>query len=126
MGTIDGQGRPHLVPVTFTVVEDEIVSAIDHKPKRTTRLARLRHIEQRPVATALFDRYADDWSHLGWVMARGIARVESPGYRAAQLAARYEQYRDSPPAGRVIVLSPRSVVWWLGGKDVGQKPGHPA
>src|SRR5262249_12517357 len=38
LATVAADGRPHLVPVTFAVRGDVLVTAVDHKPKRTTRL----------------------------------------------------------------------------------------
>src|SRR6476646_9338561 len=77
--------RPHLVPVTFAVAGDVVVTAVDHKPKTTTRLRRLRNIAENPSVAFLLDHYEQDWEHLWWW------RVE-----------RYPQYRAQPPAGPVI------------------------
>ncbi len=111
--TIDDDGRPHAVPVCFAVSGSHIFTAIDHKPKTTTSLARLRHIEARPFATVLVDRYDDDWSKLGWVMVRGRARIDHPGAAGSELEARYRQYRERPPEGPVIVIEPQRISWWL-------------
>lgn len=111
--TIDDEGRPHAVPICFAVSAGDIVTPIDHKPKTTTALARVRHIEQRSFATVLFDRYNDDWSQLGWVMVRGRARLGEAGIAREELAARYSQYRDRPPHGEAIVIEPERISWWL-------------
>ena len=111
--TVDRDGYPHAVPVCFATGEELIFSAIDHKPKTTTSLARLRHIDDRNYATMLFDRYDEDWSKLGWVMARGRAHIDPPGTANSQLGARYAQYLERPPRGPVIVVRPERISWWL-------------
>ena len=110
LATVDSEGRPHLVAITFAVDGDEIVSAVDHKPKRTTRLRRLANIEANPRVSVLADHYEDDWSRLWWARADGLARVVEPGTdereRAVDgLVARYPQYEDRRPEGSVIVIS---------------------
>ena len=44
LATVSAAGVPHLVPVTFAVIGERIVFAIDDKPKSTTRLRRLDNI----------------------------------------------------------------------------------
>jgi PPOX class probable F420-dependent enzyme len=104
LATIGPDGRPHLVPITFAAIDaDTIVTAVDHKPKRTTALQRLANIERDPRVAVLADHYDDDWSKLWWVRADGVARVLRDS-AAAQLADKYPQYRDRPPSGTVIVI----------------------
>jgi PPOX class probable F420-dependent enzyme len=93
-----------------------VVTAVDHKPKSTTRLRRLDDIVREPRVTLLADEYDDDWSHLWWARAEGLAQVVEPGspdHAAAvrALAARYPQYREQPPAGPAIVIG---VTRWSG------------
>jgi PPOX class probable F420-dependent enzyme len=106
LATVRPDGRPHVVPVTFALVGDAVVTAIDHKPKTTTSLQRLRNIEARPVASVLVDHYEPDWSRLWWVRGDGAARVVSEGPERDQaverLVEKYEHYRDAPPHGPVI------------------------
>ncbi|MDR7381597.1 TIGR03668 family PPOX class F420-dependent oxidoreductase [Promicromonospora iranensis] len=126
LATADADGVPHLVPVTFALLSaarppahgptadagagaptaDEIVVAVDHKPKATSDLKRLRNLTENPRVTFLVDRYDDDWAQLWWVRADGPAAVEHEGRaRAAALdalAARYPQYRDHRPDGPLI------------------------
>lgn len=115
LATVRVDGRPHLVPVTFAVDGDEILTAVDAKPKSTRRLRRLDNIEANPAVALLADEYAEDWSRLLWVRADGEAAVhrdEAERQRAgALLAARYQQYRDMPPQGPVIVVA---VTRWRG------------
>ena len=104
LATIGADGRPHLVPVTFAVAGEEIVTAVDHKPKRTRALQRLRDIERDPRVTLLADHYDDaDWDALWWVRADGTARVAEEVPRA--LVERYAQYRERPPEGPAIIVS---------------------
>ena len=110
LATCDVEGRPHLVPITFVLDGEVIVTAVDHKPKRTTRLRRLANIVANPQVTVLADHYENDWSRLWWVRADGTARAiepEAPEHAAmvARLADRYEQYRDRAPEGPAIAIS---------------------
>lgn len=114
LASADAHGRPHLVPIVFALLAGErLVSAVDHKPKRTAALKRLANIAANPAVAVLIDHYADDWDELWWARADGRARVlvaggDEPELRAAALSAlveRYPQYRERPPAdGAVIVV----------------------
>ena len=119
LATVDELGRPHLVPVTFDVDGDTVSFAIDHKPKRTTDLRRLRNIAADDRVCLLVDHYDDDWSQLWWVRADGRARIVEDGEarevreRAlARLAERYRQYRDRPPQGPVVLITVESWTGW--------------
>lgn len=109
LATVGPGGRPHIVPVTFLLDGDRIASAIDHKPKTTTDLKRLRNIEANPAVSVLVDHYEQDWSQLWWVRADGEARVETSGERwdraVAGLVEKYAPYRVTPPRGPVIVVA---------------------
>ena len=110
--TIDPRGAPVSVPICFAVRQREIVTAIDEKPKGRRDLARLRNIAANPGVCVLFDRWDENWTKLAWVRVDGAARVEEPGSADEQLALRYSQYRERPPSGDVIVITPARVVWW--------------
>ena len=111
LATLGAGGAPHLVPVTFALRDDRIVIAVDHKPKRTTSLARLRNIERDPRVSLLADFYADDWDLLWWVRADGTARVLDSSPLVAWLVDKYPQYNAHPPTGPVIVVD---VTKWRG------------
>ncbi|MCO8275008.1 TIGR03668 family PPOX class F420-dependent oxidoreductase [Actinoplanes sp. TRM 88003] len=114
LATTGPDGTPHLVPMVFAVLgADEIVSAVDHKPKRTRALRRLANIEANPRVSVLADHYEADWSRLWWVRADGVARVlPAYGKGVEALAGRYPQYREQPPAGPFVVITvERWVVW---------------
>ena len=103
------------MPCTFALVDDDtIVTAIDHKPKRTTRLQRLENIRRNPSVTVLADHYDEDWSALWWVRARGNAHVvdEPEPALIEVLVAKYEQYRAHPPTGAVIVIRVTELTGW--------------
>jgi len=103
LGTAGADGVPHLVPVTFALSGDEIVFAVDHKPKRSTDLKRLRNITANPAVTFLVDAYDEDWTTLWWVRADGHATIHAESASAvAALCAKYAQYRERPPEGPVV------------------------
>src|SRR5258706_15176176 len=80
LATVGADSLPHLVAVCFALDGDRIVTAIDHKPKRTTQLRRLRNIRANPNVCLLADYYdADDWTALWWARADGTARILEPG-----------------------------------------------
>jgi PPOX class probable F420-dependent enzyme len=116
LATAAENGMPHLVPVTFALDGDLIVTAVDHKPKTTTRLRRIRNIKANPKVCVLVDHYDDDWTHLWWVRADGLASVvEREEERVAALApliAKYPQYADHVPEGPVIVIQVTRYASW--------------
>lgn len=85
-----------------------VVTAVDHKPKATTDLRRLRDIRDNPRVCLLADHYEDDWERLWWVRADGRARIVEGGDERARAVAwlvrKYAQYRERPPAGPAIVI----------------------
>jgi PPOX class probable F420-dependent enzyme len=113
LATADAECRPHVVPITFALLgEATLVSAVDHKPKRTTALRRLANISANPHVAVLADHYSGDWSTLWWARADGLARVLAAGeateLRAAAFGAlerRYPAYRDRRPEGALVVIS---------------------
>ena len=108
LATVTADNRPHLVPCCFAVSGDNVYSAVDHKPKSTAQLRRLANVRANPNTALLVDHYEDDWSVLWWVRVDGTARVIHDGdefERAiAFLVAKYDQYREQPPAGPVVAI----------------------
>ncbi|MGH3443151.1 MAG: TIGR03668 family PPOX class F420-dependent oxidoreductase [Nitriliruptorales bacterium] len=108
LATVRPDGRPHLVPVTFAVDGDRIVTAVDHKPKRTTSLQRLENIRSNPAVSLLAHRYDADWTRLWWARVDGEAQVVEEGtdHKAAVelLVGKYRQYRARPPEGPAILV----------------------
>lgn len=138
LATVSAAGVPHLVPITFALLDDQIVFVVDDKPKRTTRLRRLDNIAAQPAVCVLVDVYDDDWSRLWWVRADGRATVHDAGEGGAHpdpgraigsgtaidtgaaidtdraidaLAARYPAYRQRRPPGPVVAIA---VTRWTG------------
>jgi PPOX class probable F420-dependent enzyme len=103
--------RPHIVPITFVLTGDELVFAIDQKPKSTRSLQRLANIAWNPQVAVLCDHYDPDWTHLWWIRADGHATVAPTGPLAA-LAAKYPQYSATPPAGPYVTITIDSWTGW--------------
>ncbi|MDH3518320.1 MAG: TIGR03668 family PPOX class F420-dependent oxidoreductase [Acidimicrobiia bacterium] len=106
LSTINEDGTPHLVPITFAVTSAAILTAVDEKPKSTTALRRLANIARDPRVTLLADAYDDDWSKLWWARADGLAAITTePPAGLTELVARYSQYQDRPPPGPFIEIA---------------------
>lgn len=100
LGTVRPDGTPHAVPIAHAVVDDVVLFAVDHKPKRDRNLRRLANIEHDPRVTVLFDHRSSDWEELWWVRADGIAEIlDIAPPEAAALEERHPQYRMRPPEG---------------------------
>ncbi|WP_078884130.1 TIGR03668 family PPOX class F420-dependent oxidoreductase [Streptomyces sp. NRRL S-340] len=128
LATVDPAGRPHLVPVVFAVPDGgTIVTAVDRKPKSTTRLKRLRNMAAHPCVCLLADAYDEDWTRLWWARADCRARILPAGRpdeaadagrrrereeALALLCRKYPQYTDQPPDGAVVALSVRRWTGW--------------
>ena len=116
LATAGADGQPYLVPVTFAVDDDLIYITVDHKPKTTTKLKRLRNIREdprvgaagRPLRRRLGRALVGPRRRLG-EHRRGRARGRAPDRRAG---GRYEQYRDVRPAGPVIVIQADNWSGW--------------
>jgi PPOX class probable F420-dependent enzyme len=115
LATVRPDGRPHLVPVTFALIDvgdlaadpggEAVVFAVDHKPKSTAALQRLENIDREPRVSLLVDRYEADWARLWWVRADAEAAraIGEERERAiAALVAKYSQYRATPPRDAVV------------------------
>jgi PPOX class probable F420-dependent enzyme len=116
LATTRPDGRPHVVPICFVLDGDVLYTAVDWKPKRSRRLARLENVRADPRAAVLIDHYDDDWSHLWWVRLDGRARILAGGSERERaltlLAARYPQYSRKPPAGPVIAIDVEARRGW--------------
>jgi PPOX class probable F420-dependent enzyme len=121
LATADRLGHPHIVPICFAVDGDRLYSAVDHKQKRGPSLRRLDNLRANPTASVLVDHYEEDWDHLWWVRADGVATVLEPedaraseerGRAVALLAHKYDQYLGRAPGGAVISLALQSWRSW--------------
>lgn len=108
LATVTPDGPPHVVPIVFAVAENTIYTAVDGKPKTSTRLRRLANIEANPRVSILVDHYDDDWSQLWWVRADGIAAIHHEGSMCERghelLRTKYPQYEHVPLDGPVIAV----------------------
>ncbi|GAA4844696.1 TIGR03668 family PPOX class F420-dependent oxidoreductase [Saccharopolyspora rosea] len=107
LASTDADGRPHLVPVVFAVRGEVVVTAVDHKPKRTPDLKRLRNIAANPEVSLLADHYSDDWDRLWWARADGTAALAATADHpdlVSALVHKYPQYQRTPPSGTLIVV----------------------
>lgn len=121
LATVRPDGAPHLVPVTFALLDDDrVVTAVDAKPKTTQHLQRLANIEAEPRVGLLVDHYDDDWQQLWWVRLDGTARVVREelerGGMIEPLLVKYGQYADAPPTGPVVVVDVTAVRYWSAGR----------
>lgn len=119
LATVDGAGKPHVVPIVFAIDNDTIFFAVDQKPKRTGELKRLRNIAENPAVAVLADHYGDDWRALWWVRADGTARVLEPGPETdraiALLMQRYTQYHGHLPPGPAVAIEVERWSGWSAG-----------
>ena len=114
-------GAPHVVPVTYALLDDDrVVTVVDAKPKTTQHLQRLTNVEAEPRVALLVDHYDEDWQQLWWVRLDGGARVvrEEPerGGMIEPLLAKYGQYADAPPTGPALVVAVLDVRYWSAGR----------
>jgi PPOX class probable F420-dependent enzyme len=118
LATTDPDGRPHLVPVVFALDGDTLYTAVDRKPKRSSKLRRIENARARPDVTVLVDHYEENWDGLWWIRLRGRARVLDDGeehdHALALLQEKYPQYRAEPPEGPVLAIDVTEVREWSG------------
>lgn len=120
LATRHPSGAVDLVPFVFAWMPGgefgSLVSAVDHKPKRSTRLQRLANIAADPAVTVLIDHYADDWTSLWWLRLRGDATELAPGAESDAavdaLVAKYHQYRERRPQGPVVRIGISELMGW--------------
>src|SRR3954471_14493511 len=86
LSTADAAGQPHVVPIVFVLLDGRLYSPLDAKPKRVPgrRLKRVRNLVANPRVAVVVDRYAEDWSRLGYVLWQGAARLLDAGREADQ------------------------------------------
>ena len=119
LATVDGRGRPHVVPIVFVYDGRVVYTPLDRKPKTVgpEGLRRVRNIRSNPHVQVLVDHYDDDWASLGYVQLRGTAAIleSGPEYRTAigLLEAKYPQYRELSLEGCPLIrIFVEHVVAW--------------
>lgn len=116
LATTRRSGGPHLVPVTFALDGETVLTMIDSKPKTTTALKRLANIAATPSVSLLAHHYDENWKQLWWVRIDGEATVSDDPPILSQsrrlLQEKYPQYQDRPPDGPAIVIQISNVTWW--------------
>lgn len=117
LGTTNGDGTPHLVPVVFAVEDSDVLIPVDTvKAKRSTRLRRITNLERTRAAALLVDHRSEDWSDLWWVRADlGFVGME-PAEVAGPLRAKYAPYEDEASIAQVLRLRIHRLTGWVAGE----------
>lgn len=110
-------GEPHVIPICFVFDGKNFYSPIDEKPKRTTKLKRLKNIAENPAVALVIDRYDEDWRKLAYVLVHGKASILQRGTRhqsaARLLRKKYRQYQTMAINERpMIAIAPKRIVCW--------------
>jgi PPOX class probable F420-dependent enzyme len=106
-----------VIPICFVFDGKQVFSPIDEKPKRITRLKRLKNIAENPNVALVIDHYDEDWRKLAFVLIFGTARILLRGERHRRavklLRKKYPQYRRMALGQRpLIVISPTRITGW--------------
>ena len=122
LATVDGDGRPTVIPICYAFDGESIYSPIDEKPKAVAarRLKRVRNIEADPRVSLIIDEYYEDWSELRWVLINGLAEIMLPRSHASEhthavtlLRDKYSQYRSMAIDERMIIkIQPTGIKRW--------------
>jgi PPOX class probable F420-dependent enzyme len=115
IGTVDEQGRAHLVPIVFVLAGDRLYSTFDDAPRPAKRL---RNLARDPRATVLVDAYDEDWSTVWWVRLRGRGRVvedaEERAHARRLLWEKYPQFGEAAAAEGAGPVMAVDVEEWAG------------
>jgi PPOX class probable F420-dependent enzyme len=116
MATVDPQGTPHVIPVTFALDGRIVYWAVDQKPKRAQEVKRLDNLRASPTVQLVVDHYDEDWAELWWVRLTGRGRILEAGEERERamglLAGKYSQYRADPPQGSVVAIDVEAISTW--------------
>lgn len=124
LATVDGDGRPSVIPICYAFDGEAIYSPLDEKPKSVAalKLKRVRNIEANPLVSLVIDDYSDDWNQLAYVLIGGLAEVITDGpehIRAVELLReKYSQYRAMAIGERPIIkITPAQIKRWAMRKE---------
>jgi PPOX class probable F420-dependent enzyme len=124
LGTLNGDGSVHLVPIVFANNFRALYFAIDSKKKKTKNLRRLQNILRTGKATLLVDEYSENWENLRFVMIYTRAQLlgarnrDEIGDALKILRRKYAQYEGGRYLPRktgdciVVRLTPRKIIQW--------------
>ena len=119
LATVTPAGRPHVVPVCFALAGGRIVTAVDAKPKATTRARaageRARDRPREPAGRPLRGGLV---ASCGGCASTARAEVLESEAAIDALVAKYEQYRATRPAGPVIAIAPERWRSWIPSQSV--------
>lgn len=114
VGTVDHNGKAHLVPVVFVVNGDTFYSATDQGPPAK----RLRNLQHDSRVAILVDTYDEDWSSVWWVRMRGTGRVVEGGpeedVARKLLWEKYPQFTSAPATEARGLVMAVDVSEWSG------------
>ncbi len=107
------QNSPHVVPVVFVRLHDQIYSPIDAKPKSARKLRRVRNIEHNNAVALILDNYEDNWQKLWWLRLDCLASVVPISSAITELLMlKYPQYHSIDVGNSVIELSEIRWQYW--------------
>jgi len=119
LATVDGAGRPLVLPICYVLAGEALYSPTDAKPKRVPveRLKRLQNIRANPHVALVIDDYHEDWTQLAHVILHGTAAVLTNGptfdQAIAALRQKYPQYQRMPIQDNpMIAVQLTRVVSW--------------
>jgi nitroimidazol reductase NimA-like FMN-containing flavoprotein (pyridoxamine 5'-phosphate oxidase superfamily) len=119
--TVGDDGLPHVVPVTFAVVDGELCFETDGDS------IKVRNVEQTGKAAAVVDAGEDDYSQHRGIQWRGSARVVEDEETVADIeralfgAVKPDSFRQEGKHSRVkVALTPEREVSWDFRKAGGQ------
>ena len=119
MATVDEAGMPTVLPICFWLDGKRLYQIIDEKPKRVdgADLKRVRNLRANPSMAVVVDRWAEDWTRLGWVLLRGRGDVLAGGAEhvraVAALREKYAPYRKMALEDQLLIrMTVQSVRSW--------------
>ena len=123
LATVTPSNLPHVVPFVFVLVERDldhtVYWAVDHKPKRSSDLQRIKNLKTNPAVQFVVDAYDDDWDRLWWVRCSGAARLvddaaSNGGRRSTRWPPSIRRYAVEPPDGPVVAIDIEHISGWEG------------